>query len=159
MPTGRKGILVVVAIVILGLVAAMFFPVLYDASQEPETETTAQTQGERITLKAPLESELDSVNETSGNVTVSLYNTDTGAVVTATNISEDSNETVVLGGDTITIRNNGVTSTDTASITYEFPVDIGWPDTAKSLLDNILLFLLFVLLAGVLLVIMVIYND
>jgi len=143
-------ILIVLALVVL-------IPSIIVSVNDTESTSKIHTLNERETIKDPLSAILeDSSNNT---ITLTVINENTGSSETVNDLATDDNSTITLGGESITVANNGILSDGSASVTYVYPVFFGWPDGIVLLFENIAFLILVSITWGIIGVGLVMYGG
>jgi len=119
----------VVALAVMGIMAAFLLPVAIGAISGPEELTATQAVDETVNLNPKLNATV--TNVTDG--TSATYNvTYDGTTVSGTTVNVGSESTVTVDGVDVTINTTAATSTN-ATTTYTYPTTAGWGNGAGAL--------------------------
>lgn len=121
---------------VLALTAAFLVPALRDSTQQDTSQTMEYFEGEPKELTSYVEVELDRANATSGNITVTVRNTQTFAENNTT-LPPDTGRTLDVDGENVSVRNQGVRTNSSALVESEYDPTFGWDAGAKGFFSNI----------------------
>lgn len=137
---------------------AFFIPISFIALESPDTVSITQNEGEQVVLSANILTTATSISSSGqGSVNITVIDEDTGNTDSTGELLEGDSTDISINGDTITVTNEDVIDSNTALISYEYPLFIGWPDGAKTIVENIQFLIMFtaiLLLIGVLILVM-----
>lgn len=146
----------VVALMVLGLLAAVMLPTAIDEIEGNTTATFTQDNGTTVEINAKLNSTVTDA-DTSGsthNATIELNDTRTAGTTTKT-IDNGSTADYALDGGTVTVGVEDVTTSsnpDTVTANYTYSNDYSFSDSSRSLwgtLGMILVLAVFLFVVGV----------
>lgn len=131
--TARRGVLLIVSIVVAVIVGSVMAPVAIDQLEGDTTETLTQDVNTVYDVNGELTSEVTAVTDGT-SATVELNDTRT-AGTTSNTVSVGSTTSYDLQGGTVNVTVNSATSgtPDTAEVTYEYDKTFAYSDGAASL--------------------------
>lgn len=137
---------------------AFFIPISFVALESPENVSITQTEGEQTVISANIISTLTNVDTSGqGSINVTVLNEDTGNSDSTGELPQGSSIDISIGGNTITVTNENIINSNTALISYEYPLFIGWPNGAKTIVENmqfLIIFTAILFMIGVLILVM-----
>lgn len=118
MVNAQKALQVVVAVFVVGIIAASLMPVVI-GEVTSTTTTLEQTEGNTYQVATDIESTIDSIE--TGTATVTVTTSDGSDTVS---VSEGDTATASIAGNDIDVTATEV-GTTTATIQYEYAVSVG----------------------------------
>lgn len=144
-----RGLAVIIAATILVLLVSTVLASGIGAFNDGETSSFEQDEGQTVQLAGALEATVDSVDDTNGDATITVEDTDLDESDTVT-VSEEETETAVVDGEDIDVTVDEI-SGSTVSVEYNWPTDYNWSGGASSIfqfLDLIVVLTVILLLIG-----------
>ncbi|AAQ13738.1 hypothetical protein [His 1 virus] len=121
-------------IILLGV--SIVVPGLFLATETPQTNTFEQTELERATLTGEVSTEVTQVtNQEQVNITV--LNRRDGTIDSTGELQVGESANLTISGETITVEIIDVIDTDNVLVRYTYPLYVGWPSGAETIITNI----------------------
>jgi len=113
-------------------------PSIFFAQESPETTILEHTEGEQITLSSDFQTVATNI-EAGGQDTVNItvINTATGDSDSTGELGEGDTASLSVSGNSISVRNIAVASQSTATVSYDYPIFMGWPEGAALIVRTI----------------------
>lgn len=140
-----KDVFEVGAIIILILGLAFIVPAIFVAQENPKNIVLEQNQGSTETISGSLETVATNVTEPN-LVNITLINRNTGETYETGSISEGSTDSTTFNDGEINITATNILDENTVLMEYDYPVYIGWPSGASTIVENIMLIIIGLLL-------------
>lgn len=140
----NQGVAIAVGILVVGILVAFTLPIAINGMTDADSNTFNQSVGETVEVTNNLNAALDSSNATTGDITVTLNDTDVNSAKTLT-VSQGQNSTVSMPDGDVTVYNQEARA-NSADIKYEYPKDYGWNNSSSSLYGLLPLFFVLAIL-------------
>lgn len=139
----------IMAVVIAGILIGNVLPVGMNAINEDRTDTHDMAESETIEVATNLNATLDDVEDSSGDINLTLKDTTTGSTYTVTDLAVGSNETKSIGdlGD-VTVYNEEQIDNGNSTVMFEFSNDFGWSESTQSVYSILGIFLIVAILTA-----------
>lgn len=127
----------VILIIFLIAILAFSIPAIYNAQQTPDLVVFEQNQDTTVKLTNGLDASLDLVDSNKETINVTILDTKTGTTNATGEISQGTNISVIIEGETVIVNNKEILNSSKAIISYEYPTYYGWPSGAEQLVSII----------------------
>lgn len=128
-----RGTQIAIGVLVMGLLTAFLLPAAISPIAEDRTATIQHTTGNTSEVTGTLEATVTNVDTTNNAITVELADKTSNNTATVSALNEGANQTVTLSGEEITVHNDKITSSNSATVTYTYPETFGWGGGATSL--------------------------
>lgn len=148
---GKTLILVTVGLAIGGILVGTLFPTAINSMEEPGTDTIEHTEAVPEQVKTTLYANATDINATADEVTLNLYDNETGSSqsqVVANGSTASYSIDDGTGTQTINATVDDVADATTATVSYEYPNDYGYTQGTKALWAILPLFFVLVILGA-----------
>lgn len=148
---GKTLILLTVGLAIGGLLVGNLFPLAINSMEEPGSQTIEHTEGVSEKLKVTLYANATDINATSDEVTLELYDNETGSSqsqVVANGSTASYSIDDGTGTQTVNATVETITDSTTATVSYEYPSDYGYSEGTKAMWTILPLFFILVILGA-----------
>lgn len=126
-----NGVEIAIGVLVFGILVAFLLPISIGGMAENNSDEYNQTAGNTIEITSHLEGTVNTVDNTNGNIDVTLNDTKENIQKTVT-IGEGTNTTVSMPDGDIIVHNHEQ-FTDSARVEYEYPQEYGWSGGASAL--------------------------
>jgi len=147
MSSSSKLVGVVIAVAIAFILIGHIMPIGISGMEDSKTDTYTLAESEVITDLANTNITLDDVEDSSGDINLTIEDTTTGTTYSIDNLAVDSESTKTVGdlGD-ITVKNVDQVSNTEAEIDITHAVEYGWDSATQNVFGILSIFGVLVLL-------------
>lgn len=147
----QSAVKVVIALAVVGIVAAFLTPVAINALENPTSDTITQNTTEKVEVNPELNATLDSIG-TSGTTDNATYSLTSGGQTITKTVDNGTNATYSFNrGDVVLTVDNVDGVNSEATSTFEYPKEFAYSDGARSmwgLLGLAIVLAVFILVLG-----------